>query len=315
MPELPGPCVVLANELLDNLPFALLERTDDGWAEVHVGLDGDRLVEVLLPAAGPDLDVPPGPRAPPGGRARRGSHDAVALAGAGGRVVAFDYASTTGELARRPWSEWVRTYRRHERGGAALDALGTQDITCEVAVDQLPSPTRDRSQADWLRAHGIDELVEEGRRTWRERAAIGDLAAIRARSRVTEAEAAARPERPRRLPGARVGGAELLGEHPSPGLVGVGRGAAGIEGPDRLGQVLGEAEHQLVAVLQLDRGLEARHLEVGPQHVLGHRQAVGAVPGHRLGHVEAARRAARRRGGPATRAPWPAPRRRRRPDR
>ena len=41
----------------------------------------------------------------------------------------------------------------------------------------------------WLRAHGIDELVEEGRAIWRERAAIGDLEAMRARSRVTEADA------------------------------------------------------------------------------------------------------------------------------
>ena len=84
----------------------------------------------------------------------------------------------------------MRTYRQHERGGSPLEALGTQDITCEVAVDQLGvAPTADRSQAEWLRAHGIEELVEEGRRIWRERAAIGDLAAVKARSRVTEADA------------------------------------------------------------------------------------------------------------------------------
>jgi hypothetical protein len=49
-------------------------------------------------------------------------------------------------------------------------------------------------QADWLRAHGIDQLVEDGRAVWRERAAIGDLAALRARSRVGEAEALLDPE-------------------------------------------------------------------------------------------------------------------------
>ena len=42
--------VVLANELLDNLPVRLLERADEGWAEVWVGADGNRLVEILLPA-------------------------------------------------------------------------------------------------------------------------------------------------------------------------------------------------------------------------------------------------------------------------
>ena len=73
--------------------------------------------------------------------------------------------------------------------GIRSTSLGEQDITCEVAVDQLPPPAQDRSQADWLRVHGIDELVEEGRAIWRERAAIGDLEAMRARSRVTEADA------------------------------------------------------------------------------------------------------------------------------
>jgi SAM-dependent MidA family methyltransferase len=115
--------------------------------------------------------------------------DARELAGTDGHVVTFDYASTTDEMARRPWAEWVRTYRDHQRGGRPLEQLGEQDITCEVAVDQLPEPAGDHRQADWLRAHGIDALVEEGRTIWRERAAIGDLEAVRARSRVGEAEA------------------------------------------------------------------------------------------------------------------------------
>ncbi len=193
LPAVLGPSVLLANELLDNLPFGLLERTADGWAEVRVTVDGDRLVEVLVPSEGPALDAPVGARVPRQDAAAAWVTDAVARAGPGGRVLAFDYASTTGELARRPWSEWVRTYRQHARGGPPLEGLGTQDITCEVAVDQLPAPSRDRSQADWLRAHGIEALVAEGRQTWQERAAIGDLAAVRARSRITEAEALVDP--------------------------------------------------------------------------------------------------------------------------
>ena len=88
--------------------------------------------------------------------------------------------------------EWVRTYRGHTRGRGYLDDLGAQDVTCEVATDQLAlvrSPMSDRAQADWLAAHGIGELVEEGRRIWSERAHIADLAALRARSRVSEAAA------------------------------------------------------------------------------------------------------------------------------
>ena len=39
----------------------------------------------------------------------------------GGRVVIFDYAATTPELAERPWTTWLRTYRQHERGGHPLE--------------------------------------------------------------------------------------------------------------------------------------------------------------------------------------------------
>ena len=57
----------------------------------------------------------------------------------------------------------------------------------------LPTPSTTKTQADWLRHHGIDELVAEGRRVWDERAHVGDLAAVRMRSRVTEAEALLEP--------------------------------------------------------------------------------------------------------------------------
>ncbi len=190
LPRLPGPCVVLANELLDNLPFGLAERTADGWAEVHVAVEGDELVEVLIPTAlAPDVDGPSGARVPLQRTAADWVDAARGLAGSGGRVVAIDYASTTAELAGRPWTEWVRTYRGHARGGPPLEALGTQDITCEVAADQLPATSASSTQAEWLRAHGIEALVAEGRAGWRARAAVGDLEAVRARSRVGEAEA------------------------------------------------------------------------------------------------------------------------------
>lgn len=198
LPRHPGPCVVLANELLDNLPFGLAERDAAGWSEVRVGRDGADLVEVLVPleasaaerlqALAPAARV--GARVPLAHEAAAWVRDARALAGPGGRVVVLDYGQSTAALAERPCQEWVRTYRGHDRGGPPLEALGTQDITCEVPIDQLgPALTSDVLQADWLRAHGIERLVDEGRQTWQERAAIGDLAAVRARSRITEAEA------------------------------------------------------------------------------------------------------------------------------
>ena len=191
--------VVLANELLDNLPFRLLERSERGWCEVRVGAVDAGLTEVLVDAAEDDRalaqrlapDAPVGGRVPIQAEAGRWLADAIGLLDRG-RVVALDYAADTASLAARPWREWVRTYRGHERGGDPLADPGTQDVTCEVAVDQLARirpPVADRSQADFLAAFGIDELVEEGKRVWQERAHLGDLAAIKARSRVTEAEA------------------------------------------------------------------------------------------------------------------------------
>ncbi len=76
--------------------------------------------------------------------------------------MVLDYCSTTASMAGRPWTEWLRTYRGHDRGGHPMDHLGEQDITVEVAVDQLPTPDEDTSQADWLRRWGIDEPGRRG---------------------------------------------------------------------------------------------------------------------------------------------------------
>src|SRR5260370_39468497 len=55
LPELPAleieSGVVVANELLDNLPFRIVERAGDAWVEVRVGLGGSGFVEVAGPAA------------------------------------------------------------------------------------------------------------------------------------------------------------------------------------------------------------------------------------------------------------------------
>ena len=182
---------MLANELLDNLAVGLLERRDGHWYEVRVGLhtDGGSLMETLVPADGPTMDAPDGARIPVATAAHRWVREAREC----GRVVVFDYADTTASMARRPMDEWLRTYREHRRGIEPLGDLGAQDITCEVAVDQLPPPVHQTTQADWLRAHGMGELVEEGRRIWKDRKHLSDLEAMRARSRVNEAAALTDP--------------------------------------------------------------------------------------------------------------------------
>ncbi|MFM8714500.1 MAG: hypothetical protein ACKOE7_14270, partial [Actinomycetota bacterium] len=106
-----------------------------------------------------------------------------------GRVVTIDYCTTTAALAQRPWREWVRTYASHARGAHYLSAIGEQDITVEVAIDQLSSPTHVTTQAEFLHAYGIEPLVEEGRTAWQQSAAHPDLTAMTMRSRVSEAAA------------------------------------------------------------------------------------------------------------------------------
>jgi len=186
--------VVIANELLDNLPFRLAVF-DNGWREAFVDLATDgRFVEVLSSPFDPvpavlHATAPFGARAPLVDRAAdfvRVARNVVRT----GSVVVLDYGTPlTAMLAGRPWREWLRTYRDHERGEHYLGAPGTQDITTEVPLDQLPEPDAVRAQAQFLQRWGIDDLVEEGRRVWTEQAARPGLEAMRMRSRVSESEA------------------------------------------------------------------------------------------------------------------------------
>ena len=103
MPRLSGSCIVLANELLDNLPFGLAECRGGTWQEVRVTDDRDALAEYLAPldneAAGALArvapDAPDGARVPLQRHARRWLQAAFDVAGPAGRVVVFDYCSRT----------------------------------------------------------------------------------------------------------------------------------------------------------------------------------------------------------------------------
>ena len=197
--------VVVANELLDNLPFDVVQRTEHGWRELRVAVDdasAGRFSLVAVPAS-PELvaglpQVAMGARVPVQRVARRWVAEAHRLFGAG-RIVAFDYGAATDVLAGRagPAEDaaaglgWLRTHRDHDGGSWWLADPGSCDITTDVALDQVQADHRAEvcPQADFLRAHGIDELVVEGRASWSERASVGDLDALRARSRTSEAEA------------------------------------------------------------------------------------------------------------------------------
>lgn len=193
--------VILANELLDNLPFDIAMRADDQWDEVRVGiddLDAFRPILVALDAKRAATvqalvgDVAVGSSVPL-------IHGSIAWIGAayaslmdpGGRIVAIDYGAPMAELAQRRGA-WLRTYLGHDRGPDPFANPGTNDITADVAIDFVGSQHRVSSistQRAFLEAHGIQDLVDEARRTWHDRAATSDLAALLARSRVGEADA------------------------------------------------------------------------------------------------------------------------------
>jgi NADH dehydrogenase [ubiquinone] 1 alpha subcomplex assembly factor 7 len=198
--------VVIANELLDNLPFRLVERSSAGWTEVRVGLAPDGFAEVAVPASlevaeaaddvAADATIPAGARLPVP-TATVDWLDECAHLLRRGFVVVIDYADTAASLAARPQDEWLRTYRNHQRGDTPLAAPGAQDITSTVPAEHLVAHAaragfrlvEHTTQAAWLAALGVDELVDDARGLWRERAAVGDLEALAARSRVTEAAA------------------------------------------------------------------------------------------------------------------------------
>lgn len=211
LPDLTLDGVVFANELLDNLPFGVARWSGGRWDEIRVGLgDGGELVEVPVPAPERDavalaeltegLRLEPGVTMPLPRGIETWLHSAAASIRRGS-VVLIDYMAPVSEIVARDPSSWLRTYRGHGRGAAPLVAPGSQDVTADVVREQLERAAHAaglhvvsvRSQAEWLAGLGIDELVEEGRRIWAERAHLGDLEAIAARSRVAEAAALTDP--------------------------------------------------------------------------------------------------------------------------
>jgi SAM-dependent MidA family methyltransferase len=144
-----APGVVLMNEVLDALPVDRLRRTEHGFEEIRVGLDGERLIEVAAAArpeslralacdpdarmealaAGHEIEVRPG----------LGGFIARATAAIGpGYLLVIDYAHAAAEF-RRPERRrgTVMAYHRHRAAEDLLDRVGHQDLTAHVDLDAL----------------------------------------------------------------------------------------------------------------------------------------------------------------------------------
>jgi SAM-dependent MidA family methyltransferase len=159
MPAPGAPAVIVAHELLDNLPFRRVRSTDDGPREVHVGIEGDRFVEVLVPVDDVEAPADDGEWVVPTGAA---VFVTEALAGPGPRaLLAIDYGADHG--AGGP----AHGYAAHRVVEDLLAAPGTTDITAGVdfgflaraaSADGLQAfPTV--SQHDALAALGLEDWL------------------------------------------------------------------------------------------------------------------------------------------------------------
>lgn len=209
--EVPGPLrgVVIANELLDNIPMAIAQNTDSGWRERWVGADGGSLVFVDAPPR-PEvvewLDSHAGP-VDVGGwvEVQIGAgiwlQEAMALLEAGS-ILLVDYGDTKEGLAPRRQDGTLRTYRAHHLGPHPLDEPGATDITADVNFSALThlAAQDDRfevtlmRQDDFLTELGLRERLSALRRDELAHAADPDQTErLALRSLKTEAETLLHP--------------------------------------------------------------------------------------------------------------------------
>jgi SAM-dependent MidA family methyltransferase len=171
--------VVLANEVLDALPFHIVEQGPGGLQEVFVAAHaGGALVE----ASGPPSDMAlgrtlkadgvvlaPGQRAEVSLQAAALSR-AVAEAVSSGATLLIDYGDEAGHLydaATRPRGT-LRCFFRHRLSDNPLERIGRQDITAHVDFTAVVRALKDggmrvgrlERQAQFLDRNGLREFVD-----------------------------------------------------------------------------------------------------------------------------------------------------------
>ena len=194
--EIPAaPHIVLAHELLDNLPFRRVRMTEDGPREVRVGLgDGDRLEEVLAAPDAEGLERAAGLMEddevvlPDGALA---FVDRLAAVLTDGMALLIDYGGvgSPGGL--------THGYRSHRVTEDPLDEPGTADITSGVDFALIAERAQARglvafpsvTQRQALEALGFEAWargeLEAQHRMLDERDGLGAVRTWGARSRAT----------------------------------------------------------------------------------------------------------------------------------
>jgi SAM-dependent MidA family methyltransferase len=196
--------VVIANELLDNLPMALAQRVDGRWRERWVGHESGQLTWVDAdprPAVVDWLEAYAGDVADGGWvevqlAARAWLADLLERMDAGA-VLIFDYGDTAANLLKRRQDGTLRTYRAHHLGPHPLDEPGETDITADVnftALLDLHPRARLHRQDDFLAELGLRSHLSELRKAELEAARAGDeMERLRIRTRKTETETLLHP--------------------------------------------------------------------------------------------------------------------------
>ena len=202
--------VIIANEVLDNLPAAVAVRTEEGaWAEHRVWCDGPDLVLVEGPVRSDVLawleahaaDVPAGGVVECQVAASSWMGRMIDLLEAGA-IVVIDYGDTSdGLLPRRSRGGTLRTYRAHHLSQHPLDEPGTMDITADVDFSALASAAAARGlryrlcrQDDFLSELGLDSRRAELRQRELAEARGGDpMERLRLRSRAKEIDTLLHP--------------------------------------------------------------------------------------------------------------------------
>jgi SAM-dependent MidA family methyltransferase len=200
--------VVIANELIDNLPMALAQRVGGVWRERWVGRDGEGLAFV---DAVPRTEVLDWLSVNAGEVGEGGWVEAQLEAQAwlvdvlqrleAGSVVLIDYGDTAENLLPRRQDGTLRTYRAHHLGPHPLDEPGETDITADVNFTALMTTAETAGaqvelhrQDEFLAALGLRDRLTELRLEELDAARSGDeMKRLRLRSMKTEAETLLHP--------------------------------------------------------------------------------------------------------------------------
>jgi SAM-dependent MidA family methyltransferase len=188
--DLPAPLsgVIVANELIDNLPVALALRSGDGWVEHSVGRDGDGFVFVETPVRPEVAEWADrfGGEVPAKGIVEVQLAAAAWLEQAvdsleAGVILLIDYGGTIEELEPRRQQGTLRTYRGHHLGPDPLLEPGTTDITVDVNFTALQTVAKANGagvslhrQDDFLSEWGLRRVVSDMRHRELELARAGE---------------------------------------------------------------------------------------------------------------------------------------------